>query len=40
MKKLNFRRTFAILGALLTGGMGIGLIGIVPHIAEAGLSKN
>jgi hypothetical protein len=40
MKKLNFRKTFVIFGALLTGGMAIGLIGIVPHIAEAGILRN
>jgi hypothetical protein len=33
MKKLNVRKTFAILGALLTCGMAIGFISIVPNAA-------
>jgi hypothetical protein len=39
-KSTNIRKTFAILVALLTGGIAIGLIGIVPQIAEAGITRN
>jgi hypothetical protein len=35
VKKLNIKKTFAVLGALLTGGLVIGLIGVVPLTAEA-----
>jgi len=34
------RKTFSILGALITGGLGIGLIGLVSKAAEAGGSVN
>jgi hypothetical protein len=40
MKKLNIKKTFAILGAIFTGGMTIGLIGVIPLTAEAALSTN
>jgi hypothetical protein len=34
------RKIFAILGALITGGLGIGLIGLVSKVAEAGSNIN
>jgi hypothetical protein len=40
MRSLSIRKMLAIVGALLTGGIGIGLIGLVPHSAEAGFTSN
>jgi hypothetical protein len=40
MKKFNIRKTFAILGVLLIGGLTIGLTGLVPQTAEAGSNIN
>jgi hypothetical protein len=40
MKKPNFKKTFALSGALLTGGMTIGFVGLAPHIAEARMLMN
>jgi hypothetical protein len=40
MKKSNFKKIFVVLGALLTGGMSIGLIGLAPHTAEAAIATN
>jgi hypothetical protein len=37
MDTSRFRKTLTIIGALLTGGLGIGLISVVPETAEAGL---
>jgi hypothetical protein len=37
MDSSRFRKTLAIIGALLTGGSGIGLISVVPETAEAGM---
>jgi hypothetical protein len=38
MKKPNFKKTFALLGAVLTGGIAIGLIELTPHAAEAAVN--
>jgi hypothetical protein len=35
MDTTRFRKSFAILGALLTVGLSIGLLSVVPEIAEA-----
>ncbi|HEX2472185.1 MAG TPA: hypothetical protein VHJ59_05500 [Nitrososphaera sp.] len=35
MKTAKFRKTFAIIGALLTAGLGIGLVSKLPLEAEA-----
>jgi hypothetical protein len=35
MDTTRFRKTLAIIGALLTGGIGIGLVSLVPATAEA-----
>jgi hypothetical protein len=40
MKLPNIRKRFAILVVLLTGGIGIGLIGLVPETAEAAFTQN
>jgi hypothetical protein len=40
MKKPDIRKTFAILSAILTGGIGFCLIGLVPYAAEASLTRN
>lgn len=34
------KKFFAIIGALITGGLVIAMAGIVPHAAEAGLKMN
>jgi hypothetical protein len=38
--KTNIRKAFALFGALLTAGIGIGLINSVPQTAEAALGMN
>jgi hypothetical protein len=40
MKTANIRKTLTIIGALFTGGIGIGLVSMVPETAEAGLTMN
>jgi hypothetical protein len=40
MKKTKIRKIFAIIDALLTGGLAIGLISLVSHTAEAGIWDN
>jgi hypothetical protein len=40
MKTAKIRKKFVIVGALLTGGIAIGLISLVPHTAEAGIWDN
>ena len=40
MKKFNSKKMYALLSALLTGGMTIGLIGLLPQTAEAGVKLN
>jgi hypothetical protein len=35
MDTTRFRKSFAILGALFTGGLSIGLISVVPETVEA-----
>jgi hypothetical protein len=40
MKTIKIRKTFAIMSAPLTGGMEIGLIRLVPNLAEATLTMN
>jgi hypothetical protein len=40
MKTANIRKTLTIIGALFTGGIGIGLVSMAPETAEAGLTMN
>jgi hypothetical protein len=40
MKKTKIRKTFVTIDALLTGGIAIGLISLIPHTAEAGIWDN
>jgi hypothetical protein len=40
MDTTRFRKSLAIFSALLTGGLAIGLISVVPKTTEAGFGLN
>jgi hypothetical protein len=40
MKKANIRKMLAIIGALLSGGLSIGFVSVVPETAEAAFTMN